>query len=186
MKSLDQVYRRNLDTGAYIIEIKIQKASDLFNDLDPSPFRRRDLDPSFTSYLEESSLDIPLKYPVELEISCEDKELDPEVKDRVRQGVRGYYQFLQTNLGREIRSRIWDSLVYVLVGFLSLTIAFLLGSWEEPFFSEIIIEGFNIGGWVFFWEFLALAAFKSRSQRKELKRLKRLEQGTIKFLVPQK
>jgi hypothetical protein len=29
MKSLDQVYRRNLDTGAYIIEIKIQKASDL-------------------------------------------------------------------------------------------------------------------------------------------------------------
>jgi hypothetical protein len=91
-------------------------------------------------------LDIPLKYPVELEISCEDKELDPEVKDRVRQGVRGYYQFLQTNLGREIRSRILDSLVYVLVGFLSLTIAFLLGSWEEPFFRKSSLKGLILGG----------------------------------------
>lgn len=41
---LQTLYKRDKKSKAYIFEIQIDEYSDLFNSLDPSPLKRRDLD----------------------------------------------------------------------------------------------------------------------------------------------
>jgi hypothetical protein len=61
LKALDQVYDKDSDTDAYVINIVVKRYEDIFNNLDPSPFKRRDLNSNLISFLEDCSSDIPLR-----------------------------------------------------------------------------------------------------------------------------
>ena len=60
-KPLEKIYERDEASNAFIISIVIKNYADIFNELDPAPFRKRDLDQDLRDYLEDSSADIPLK-----------------------------------------------------------------------------------------------------------------------------
>lgn len=42
---LKKIYEKNTNTGNYIIEVSLNKYTDIFNDWDNSPLPKRDLDP---------------------------------------------------------------------------------------------------------------------------------------------
>jgi len=63
---LKQIYKMNPDTNAYIIEVSLIDYNEIFNGWDPSPIKRRDVDPELISFLEECDSDIPLEFPLEL------------------------------------------------------------------------------------------------------------------------
>lgn len=186
LKSLEKQYQKNPGNKAFQIEVKINSYQDIFNDLDPSPLKRRDLDEHFILYLDESSAEIPLKYPIEICIHCPDRINKKELEGRIRLGVKGFYQFNYQKLKEESRQLLMDALVYLVVSLISLSISFYLGHrLSSAYFGDIIIEGFSIGGWVFLWEALVLVAFKSRVQQKEKKRLLRIIRSNIQFVYPE-
>ena len=47
---LKQIYKMNPDTKAYIIEVSLIDYNEIFNGWDPSPIKRRDLDPDLISF----------------------------------------------------------------------------------------------------------------------------------------
>jgi len=59
-KPYEKINERDEATNGFIMSVAIEKYVDIFNELDPAPFRKRDLDSDHRAYLEESSLDIPL------------------------------------------------------------------------------------------------------------------------------
>lgn len=179
---LNRLYRRNPQSKAYIIDIKIRGFGDLFNDLDPSPLRKRDLDQDFINYLEESSADIPLKHSLDLHISCPFAEKEKDKEARIIQGVKSYYQIILHNLQRKLYQLIKNSLLYFTIGIIFLFLSlYFTKSLSPTYIHKLLSEGMIIGGWVFLWESLALAVFKSSSLRKEKRRMQRILESKISF-----
>ncbi len=181
-KVLNSVYERDKTSRAYIIKIKIDRYKDLFNDMDPSPFRNRDLDADFLSFVDNASLDIPLKYPVALQILVPEEIRDVERESRVIAGMRVYYNLLLNSVNRRIAGNLRNFVFYILVSLGLLFTAFYLGSTlPKNFLWKTFNEGFYIGGWVFLWEALVLLSFKTRELQEESRRLKRTANAAIDF-----
>lgn len=179
---LQTLYKRDKKTKAYILEIQIDKYSDLFNSLDPSPLRRRDLDQDFISYVEESSFDIPLHNKIALHIFLPEEERDPEQENRVISGLKTYYHFQLLTMNHQISNSYKNFIIYIVISLISLFIGFYFDSKiTGNFFFKALVEGFYIGGWVFFWEAIALIAFKTRELRENSKSLHRLSNAGIVF-----
>lgn len=179
---LERLYERDKSTGAFIIRVSIKNYNDIFNELDPAPFRRRDLDQDLVAYLDECSHDIPLKNKILLEFVSEMDIRDDTKEERIIKGFRNYYKFLILNVQREIASTYKKSLSYIVTSIVLLILSNYSGMLvENLFLLKLIREGLNIGGWVFLWEAIALLVFKNRESRVEGRRYKRYLEVPISF-----
>jgi hypothetical protein len=100
---LERIYERDPVSKAFIIKISIDHYKDIFNDLDPAPFKIRDLDPDLKIYLEDSSGDIPFKNEITLQFNAPAKIRDDEIEERVKMGLKTYFQFLIRSFKRDIK-----------------------------------------------------------------------------------
>jgi hypothetical protein len=72
--------------------------------------------------------------------------------------------------------------VYFFTSIVLLFLSLYLGSiLPGDIFFRTAIEGLSIGGWVFLWEAIVLAFFKSRKLRTKSKRYRRLANAPITF-----
>jgi len=179
---LEKIYDRDPVSKAFIISISIDHYGDVFNYLDPAPFKRRDLDPELREYLEACSGDIPLKYPVILQFDSPVAIKDEETEEKVKAGLTTYFQFTTNAFKKDISSSYRKSFTYILTAFLLLGLSFYFHSFipEESLFS-LSAEGFYIGGWVFLWEAIAILVFKNRELYLQYKRYRRLHAATVHF-----
>lgn len=181
-KILNYLYKRNPKSKAYIIEVKLNSYQDLFNNLDPSPLRKRDLDDDFITYLEESSIDIPMKNNIELHIFIPEEIQEPEKEERIKTGLKAYYNYKILTISREIKKFYKDTIAFIAFGICCLFLSFYLNAQiEYSVIFEIVVEGFNIGGWVFFWEALSILFFEVRKLKTEIKRFQRIINTKIQF-----
>ena len=85
-----------------MIEVSLTDYSDIFNGWDPSPVRRRDLDPDLVEFMEHCAADIPLNYPLELQFYVPTEVRDEEKEERTRESteqLRFHDPFHQKQLG---------------------------------------------------------------------------------------
>lgn len=180
---LKEIYDFDEINNAYKLEIKVSKYQDLFNSLDPAPLRKRDLDSDFVKYLEDFSDDIPLEDNIQLEIYIPDTQLDDNEKHRVKTAIKSYYSFMLLDSKKKGSSQKKESAAFILISIVLLFISFYIsGSIKPNYFLKIIIEGFNIGGWVFFWEALNILIFKMRKIIKKGKVYKRILDAKVNFV----
>ncbi len=185
MKSNDlisRLYDQDEQSGAYVIRVGVHQYSDLFNDLDPSPLRRRDLDSDFVAYLDDCSDDIPLKYPLRINIDLPAVSQSQDQEAKVRSGITAYYGFVLLLLKKERMQIFRKSIQYVITAIALILISYTLNeSITASIWSNTLVEGFSIGGWVFLWEAFNLAVFKNLSIKKRMKKVRRLDRAPIAF-----
>lgn len=180
--ALENVYEKDVTTNAFVIAAAIDKYTDIFNELDPSPLRRRDLNTVLKVFLEDCSADIPLKYNVVLKFSIAGEVPDPEKESRIKLGLKTYFSFVHRLLDREIKESYQQSVSYVGIAFLLLLMAYSLGTIpSEDFVFKTLLVGINIGGWVFLWEAISTFAFKKRNVKNERAYYKRFTAAQIRF-----
>lgn len=179
---LKQIYKMNPETNAYIIEISLVDYNEIFNGWDPSPIKRRDLDPELLQFLEESDSDIPLKFPLELEFHIPQEQYDEEKEGLSKAGIKNYFNYTVHFIRKEL-NQIRDKIIfYVIMSIAFLSIGYLSGKQIKPnFFTTILVEGLTIGGWVFLWEVFSLFFFSRQEVIGRLKRYIRLEETKISF-----
>lgn len=181
-KLLNEVYKLNTETNSYIFEIRLNNYTNIFNELDPSPLKRRDLDQDFISYMEDSSLDIPIKYNIELHFLIPENIKDEKKEERIKAGISTFYNFNSLYVMRELSRLYKQAGLFSIISLASLFTSFFISSFpEHNYFFRIIVEGFNIGGWVFLWEAINILVFKVRKYKLEIKRYKRLHDAEIVF-----
>ena len=66
--TLDRLYSYDKRNNAYKIEISLDKYEDIYNEWDPTPFKKRDIEEEFIKYVIDSSVDIPMRYNLDLEL----------------------------------------------------------------------------------------------------------------------
>lgn len=138
-----------------VIEVRVAELRQLFNSIDPSPFRERDLDPRAEAFIVEWARELPPHAPLALLVHLE-RACGPEDESAML-GEAIHEYFAQRALGsrrqlRELFRRGRISLAIAVV-FLAVALAAsdLIGSISERRFAALFREGLLIGGWVAMW-----------------------------------
>ena len=179
---LQKIYEKNNSTGNYVIQVALEKYSDIFNEWDHAPFRKRDMDPDLAIFLENCFEEIPAKYGVDICFYLPKEEKDVNREESLIAGIKTYYSFY---LHQEIKilKGNYHKLFKYLVSSLSLlaVAVFLSTIVGENIFLKTIQQGFNIGGWVFLWEVISMVFFRGREVNSEISKYQRFLNSLIYF-----
>lgn len=180
--AMERIYERDPDSNAIIIGTTSERYTDIFNELDPAPFRRRDLNHDLRIFLEESSADIPLKNDIILQFNLSNETQDQKKEERIISGLKTYFNLIEHQLAGEINKSYQKGATYVIIAFLLLLVAYSLRSITlgDAVFTTLV-EGINIGGWVFLWEAISTFAFKKRDVRNRKRHYARFGKAQIHF-----
>lgn len=154
MGYLDGIYRK--EDGRWLIELEVSDPRQLFNSLDPAPFRARDLDDQAVAYITGAVRDLPRGAPFRLRIHLPAAQLGEAITANLPSAIQHFFTYQAAVSARELRRTLSDGRRALAIGlsFLFLCIAarrflHLLG---EGTLAGIVEEGLLIMGWVAMWQ----------------------------------
>jgi hypothetical protein len=191
MKKSDRIfndtYKIDEATNLHMIEVAIDQYTDIFNEWDSAPFKRRDLDPGLQLYLETNSNEIPTEYNVEICFTVPSGTRDEVMEEESRHGIQNGFISKRYFLSKDIKKTNTKMVWFVLVGLLCLWVAKALsGRVAETDLPSILLEGLAISGWVFLWEAVSLFFFTNRELYDRYKNYKRLQTAPVIFREAEK
>ncbi|MCW0219808.1 MAG: hypothetical protein OJI67_15900 [Prosthecobacter sp.] len=165
---------------AALIEVKLAELAQLFNSMDPAPFRERDLDHHaeefIVSWAQEHAHHEELKLVIHL---AKSSAASLEQVQAVQESVQHYFTYQAEMLWREFRLLMREGRMALLVGlaFLALCQAIILffvpaysGEWKALSESmnpawigklrSFLREGLTIAGWVAMWKPLEIYLYR--------------------------
>lgn len=137
------------------IEVRVGELKQLFNSMDPSPFKERDLDPQAEEFIVSWAREAPRRVPLALTLHVErHTEIIPE--GTLGNAVNDFFRYRAAITRRRLRDLFRVGRVSLVIGLLALTIVFalvnLLGSIVAGArLAGLVREGMVIGGWVAMW-----------------------------------
>lgn len=140
----------------HVIEVHVPELRRLFNAIDPSPFRDKDLDPSAEEFIVSWSKEVPVNAPLGLLVHVDRPAGLPDEATVLRAAVHEFFAQRALATRRRLRQlfRVGRTSLIIGLAFLAGSIAAgdLLASWMSGRRSgEILREGLLIGGWVAMW-----------------------------------
>jgi hypothetical protein len=146
----------DLPQRCQVIEVRVAELRQLFNAIDPSPFRQRDLDPRAEEFIVDWASDLSMERPWGLVVHLDRPAGRVDEAVALREAIHEYFGQRVVASRRTLRDlfrRGRISLVIALA-FLSASIAVgdaIAGYFGDGRLSDVIREGFLIGGWVAMW-----------------------------------
>lgn len=137
------------------ISLRLREIGQLFNSMDPTPFRHRDLDPNAEEFIESWAAEFPSGSRFLLLIHLEKKSADGDATALLTEAVHNFYADKAQLAERELRRLLRLGRTSLLVGLAFLSLCSLgakaaagLGAGPTV---EILREGLIIAGWVAMW-----------------------------------
>jgi hypothetical protein len=181
-KTLNETYQIDEATKLYMIEVALDKYTDIFNEWDPAPFKRREIDPDLQIYLETSSDEIPFRYPIELCFILPPDRWDEQLEQDTRKGLENTFKFKIYLLKRELRKTNTQTIRNILLGFIFLWVGTVFSKkFEASVPLTLLGEGLFIGGWVFLWEAVSLFFFTNQEHYHRYRTYNRLKNAPVIF-----
>jgi hypothetical protein len=139
-----------------IIEVRVAALPSLFNTIDPTPFRTRDLDPRVVEFIVEWSREIPRKKPLALLVHLDQATTASDESVIVRDAVHGFFEQQARTSRARLRQLFRQGRISLAIGLTVLTVLILaaqfVARWTgETGFAPILHESLLIGGWVAMW-----------------------------------
>lgn len=176
------MYRTNPETNAFIIEISLEDYNEIFNGWDPSPVKRRDLDPELVGFLEQCASDIPLRFPLEMQLYLPQEKLNKDKEGLSREGLKNNFDFTVHSIQKALADIRRKTMVYMVTAFAFLSMGYASRSLASlGLVPSILTQGITIGGWVFLWEAFSLLFFSGQEERTRLRRYVRFQDAEIMF-----
>ena len=166
-----------------VIEVRVAELRQLFNAIDPSPFRERDLDPRAEEFIVEWARDLPRDARLALRVHLERAAGRPDEATLLGQAIHQYFKARAAGSRRTLRELFRRGRISLLIAlaFLgaSLTASDLIGNVGEGGFAAVLREGFIIGGWVAMWRPLEVFLYDWWPIRGEVRLLDRLSEMPV-------
>ena len=144
--------------GAEIL-VSIGGIQQLFNSMDPSPFRERDLDPKAEQFIIDCARSLPRHRPLRLELRLTRPGDTAEDLSLVKPAVHDYFAWraaeTRTRLRRLLRIGGWS----LLIGVAFVAFASLVGDWMHEIPGNMLHESFMVGAWVAMWRPLEILLY---------------------------
>ncbi|MEN6483130.1 MAG: hypothetical protein ABFD29_13290 [Anaerolineaceae bacterium] len=182
LEYLIDVYQFDSNTNTFNIEVILPEYADIFNHLDPSPIRKRDLSPDLVEYIRLCSLEIPMNYKIRLSINISNENRDDQKEQETIKGIQYFALYMLNHLNAKILLPRKRSIKYVLFSFLFITLsAFSPALNDQNILMNFLRQGLTVGGWVFLWNAISLNFIDQDDSKELMKRYKRLSKSEIVF-----
>ena len=161
------------------IEVRVAELRQLFNAIDPSPFRQRDLDPRAEEFIVEWASDLSADKPLALVVHLDRPAGRDDEAAALRDAIHEYFGQRVIASKRRLRELFGRGRTSLVIALAFLTVSIVTGDAVASYLgegrlSEIIREGFLIGGWVAMWRPLEVFLYDwwpIRAQGRLLQRL---------------
>jgi hypothetical protein len=138
-----------------VLDLYLEDTRQLFNSMDPAPFRQRDLDPEATAYIvgwaEEASTHRPLRMVVHLGCETTTEAEAAMVSESVRSYFRRRAQATRRQLQHQFRIGRYSLLIALVFLALVIIIGESVASQLKDRYASLIEDSLVIGSWVALW-----------------------------------
>lgn len=139
-----------------VIEVHVGELKQLFNSIDPSPFRNKDLDPEAEAFIVGWAKDLPRDVPLALVVDLDRQAGLPDEATVLRDAVHEFFRQRAAAYRRRLRELLRRGRTSLLIGLTVLAAAiasgdFLAALMKSGRIGEIVRESLTIGGWVSMW-----------------------------------
>jgi hypothetical protein len=143
------------ETKQATIELRLRDASQLFNTLDPFPFREKDLAADAEDYIVEWAGDLPKDAPITIVIHLQEPGAAENPASDLATAIGSWFSGKARAETRALRELFRDGRLALAIGLvllaLCLFLSWLLTQEREGPFVRIFQESFIIVGWVVIW-----------------------------------
>lgn len=141
--------------GAAVLDLHVARLQQLFNSMDPAPFRERDLDPAAQSYIVEWAGEQRPRQPLRLVVHVDAVEPGDDVEN-LSAAVQEYFRQRERASRHRLRKLLRTGRISLVIGLAFLAFAFGIGESIASLFSKqryatLVQESLVIGGWVALW-----------------------------------
>ena len=138
------------------LDLHLGEMRQIFNSMDPAPFRERDLDPKASDYIVDWAEEVPKGRPLALRVSLSRER--PAAADEALLGdaVRDYFKGRAEAKRRELSQLFRVGRISLVIGLAFLAVAILVAEALSALISKegwawLVKESLIIGGWVALW-----------------------------------
>ena len=139
-----------------VIEVRVGELRRLFNAIDPSPFRERDLDPRAEEFIVDWSRDLPADAPLALLVHLERAPGPSDEAIVLREAIHEFFSQRAAGTRRTLRALFRRGRISLAIGLTCLAISIGIGDALAVYvpdsrWTQIVTESLLIGGWVAMW-----------------------------------
>lgn len=166
-------------------DIRVERMDQIFQTLDPSPFRERDLDLDAAAYIVGWARDQNRRVPIEIHLNVQDLGPERDAPEDVAAAIRCYFEDRAKGAEHDLRELFRFGRVDLAIGLLILILGLFGAEYlvvrfgERPLFS-LIAESLIILGWVANWRPLEIFLYEWRPISRDAKLFRRLATARIK------
>lgn len=137
------------------IELRVDEISQLFDTLDPFPFRERDLDREAEEFIVGWARELPVDQPIRIVVHFPESDLQRKAAQDLAEAFRRYFSYRSTVLQRDLTELLRIGRRSLGIGVIVLMACFAIAHFASGFvdrpLSRMIEESFLILGWVANW-----------------------------------
>ncbi len=143
--------------AANAIEVRVEEIAQLFDTLDPFPFRERDLDKDAEEYIVGWAREFPRHQPMKIIVHAPESELRKEHANQLGAALSRYFTYRADITGRDLNELFRIGRLSLLIGAVVLTVCVLtaraaIAGMGEGTIGGIVKESLIILGWVANWK----------------------------------
>lgn len=176
-----KLYQFDVESNTYLIEVSLDDYDDIYDDWDPSPFKKRDIEDEFDDFIVNSSEDIPLNLGISIILYLPASKLDHKKEATLKAAYQNYYSYALDRIYKQRTNLQKKNIAYLFLSILLLSMGYFFFKEGQSVFLSVLNEGVLIGGWVFLWEFFTNILIKTSELRTTYRIYKRLYNAEIRF-----
>lgn len=139
-----------------VIRVHVGELKQLFNSIDPSPFRNKDLDPAAEDFIVDWAKDFPRDAPLALVVDLDRQAGLPDEAAVLRDAIHEFFRQRAETYRRRLRELFRRGRTSLFIGLTALAVSIAGGDvlatlLKTSRFGEIARESLTIGGWVAMW-----------------------------------
>ena len=177
-----------MPTETATIQVRIHELRQLFNSIDPSPFRERDLDPDCEEFIASWAREQPADQPLRVEIRVDRERPALELLADVGAAVRSHFAREASLQALRRRRLIREVRLSLAIGLATLALcmvaATLVPTERLGTAGEILRESLIIAGWVVMWHPLEVLLYGLWPVARERRLLERLATAEVEVSTP--
>ena len=173
--------------GQAVLELHVAEMRQLFNAMDPAPFRERDLDPNAYAYIVDWGRETRARQPLGLVVRLSREAATPEAGDLLRDAVHAYFGQRADATRLRLRQLFRVGRVSLLIGLAFLAFVIVVGEYltlriDKESYGYLVKESLIIAGWVALWRPLEIFLYDWWPIRAEAKLLDRLSEMDVRVV----
>lgn len=144
-----------LPSNCSVIEVQVGELKQLFDAIDPSPFRERDLDPKAEEFIVGWAKDLPRNATLALIVDLDREAGLPDEAAVLRDAIHAFFRHRAERYRQRLRELFRLGRSSLAIGLVALAVAIALGDFLATLIKgrigEVLRESLTIGGWVSMW-----------------------------------